>query len=344
MLVGVMKALQLVAIGNPLIITDLDIPTPGPNELLIRIGAAGICHSDVHYRAGTSHAGPLPLVPGHEVAGTVDAVGEGVSHHQPGDRVCLHYLVTCGECRYCRADNEPFCPKGRMLGKHRNGGFAEFIVVPARNAFHLPDAVSMVAGAVMMCSATTAYHALRRARMKPGESVAVFGIGGLGLAAVQLAMAMGASRVFAVDLQKEKLDLAAELGAIPVQGADAVAAIGEACGGVDVALELAGHPETMRQSVQVLDVQGRAALAGITDRDMTLNPYGELIGKEAEVMGVSDHLAVEIPDLLAFAAEGRLDVERGVSETVPLEAGAVNRVLDELAAGRAGIRSVIVPG
>jgi len=338
-----MRALHLVEIGNPLIGTDLEMPTLGPGDLRVRVEAAGICHSDVHYRAGTSYAGPLPLVPGHEVAGTVDAVGEGVSGHQPGERVCLHYLVTCGDCRYCRADNEPFCPDGQMLGKHRNGGFAEFIVVPARNAFLLPDSVSMVAGAVMMCSASTSYHALRRARMQPGESVAVFGIGGLGLAAVQLALAMGASQVFAVDLQAEKLALAAELGAVPVAGGEgSVATIREACGGVDVALELVGHPDTMRQAVQVLGVQGRAALAGITERDMTLNSYADLIGREAEVMGVSDHLAVEIPDLLAFAAEGRLDVERGVTETVPLEAGAVNRVLDELAAGRAGIRSVIV--
>lgn len=342
-----MKAIQLVEIGKPLVTTDLGMPMPGPNELRIRVEAAGICHSDVHYRAGTSHAGPLPLVPGHEVAGTVDALGAGVSSHLPGDRVCLHYLVTCGDCRYCRADHEPFCPDGRMLGKHRHGGFAEFIVVPARNAFRLPNSVSMVAGAVMMCSASTSYHALRRARMQPGESVAVFGIGGLGLAAVQLALAMGASSVFAVDLQPAKLALAAELGAVRVPGGSrAVAYMRKLTRdrGVDVALELVGNPETMRQAVQVLGIQGRAALAGITDRDMTLNPYGELIGKEAEVMGVSDHLAVEIPDLLAFAADGQLDVERGVSETVPLEAGEVNRVLDELAAGRAGVRSVIVPG
>lgn len=340
-----MKVLHLAEIGNPLISTDLPVPEPGPNELRIRVEAAGICHSDVHYRAGTSPVGPLPLVPGHEVAGVVEATGGAVTSHRVGDRVCLHYLVTCGTCRYCAADNEPFCPDGQMLGKHRNGGFAEAIVVPARNAFVLPASVSMVAGAIMMCSASTSYHALRRARMQPGESVAVFGIGGLGLAAVQLALAMGASQVFAVDLQPAKLALAESLGAVPVTGGpQAVANIREACVGVDVALELVGHPETMRQSVQALGVQGRAALAGITDRDMQLHPYSELIGREAEVLGVSDHLAVEIPDLLAFAADGRLDVERGVAETVPLEADAVNRVLDELARGRAGVRSVIVPG
>lgn len=339
-----MKAIRLVAPGRPVELHDVPVPSAGPGEVVIRVRAAGICHSDVHYRAGVSPVN-APVTLGHEVAGVVEAVGPGVHGRQPGDRVCVHYLATCGSCPWCTGGTEQFCGTGQMIGKHRDGGWAEFIVMPARSVFALPAALSFAHGAVLMCSSATALHALRKARLQPGESVAVFGIGGLGASAVQLARALGAAAVYAVDLDPAKLALAEKSGAVPVDASrhDAVAEILRLTGGrgVNVALELIGLPFTMQQSVRVLGKMGRAALAGLTQQPFGLNPYAELINQEAEVIGVSDHLAREIPELLAHAAAGRLDLTPVVTRRVPLEAAAINAVLDELAAFRGPTRTVI---
>jgi D-arabinose 1-dehydrogenase-like Zn-dependent alcohol dehydrogenase len=341
------KGLRLVEAGHPLREAEVEEPVPGPGEIRVRIRAAGICHSDAHYRAGTSPAGPLPLTLGHEVAGVVEAAGGGVETLSAGDRVALHYLVGCGACPACLEGRDPFCPEAAMLGKDRDGGYAETIVVPARNAVPLPDAVGFAEGAVVMCSTSTAYHALRKARMTEGESVAVFGCGGLGTSALQLASILGASRVFGVDIDPAKLELARALGAEPVDAgaADPTDLLLQATGGrgVDVALELAGTPATTRQALRALAPLGRVALAGIHAQTIEVRPYGELIGQEREIIGVSDHRLDELPRLLAWVAEGRLDLARVVERRVPLAADPVNRVLDELASGAAAVRTVIEP-
>jgi propanol-preferring alcohol dehydrogenase len=133
-----MKAVRLVQIGQPLEMQDIPVPAIGEQDVLVRVRAAGICHSDVHYRAGTSPVRSLPLTLGHEVAGLVARTGAQVTHLQAGDRVCLHYLVTCGDCVYCSQGSEQFCPAREMIGKHRDGGYAEYIAVPARYAVLLP--------------------------------------------------------------------------------------------------------------------------------------------------------------------------------------------------------------
>lgn len=340
-----MKAIQLVGIGRPLEERDVPVPSLGPADVLVRVKAAGLCRSDVHYRAGTSPAGPLPLTLGHEVAGVVEAVGAAASGPRPGDRVCLHYLVACGECEGCRRHGEQFCARGRMIGKHRDGGFAEFIAVPARNVFRLPDEVPFAHGAVMMCSSATSLHALRKGRLQPGESVAVFGAGGLGLSAVQLARALGAAAVYAADIHPRKLALAEALGAVPVDAAreDPVAAIRRLSGGgVDVALELVGLPLTMRQAFEALAPLGRAVLVGITPEALTIAPYTELINREAEVIGASDHLASDIPALLEMARGRALDLSRVVTRRLPLQAAAVNQAMDDLERFGVEARAVVM--
>jgi propanol-preferring alcohol dehydrogenase len=287
------------------------------------------------------------LTLGHEVAGVVESLGEGVSTHRAGERVCLHYLVTCGECRDCRAGREQFCPTGQMIGKDRDGGYADLVRVPARNAHPLPDFVPFEQGAIMMCSSATALHALRKARVAAGETVAVFGIGGLGVSAIQLARALGAARVYAVDVNPAKLALAKRHGAIPIDAkrSDPVRAIREATAGrgVDAALELVGFARTMEQAVESLAPQGRAALAGLTQERMTIAPYRDVLNREAEIIGVSDHLAAEIAELMRFVERGELDLGAAVTRVVPLEAAAINGVLDDLEAFRDDVRSVIRP-
>jgi len=172
-----MRAVRLIEAGRPLAACGIDPPGIGPQDVLVRVKAAGICHSDAHYRAGRLPAGPLPVTPGHEVAGTVEQVGTDVAAIEPGDRVCLHYMVTCGECVCCVEGREQFCTSGTIL----------------------------------MCSAATSPHALRQGRMRAGETVAVWGTGGLGVSAVQLARILGAARVYAVDLEESKLEVARRL-------------------------------------------------------------------------------------------------------------------------------------
>ena len=234
-----------------------------------------------------------------------------------------------------------------MVGKHRDGGYADFLLMPARSLFHLPDEIGFEAGAIMMCSSATALHALRKARLKPGESVAVYGLGGLGISALQLARALGAKEVFGVDVNPAKLTLARSFGVIPIDAskADPVREIFNQTDGrgVDVALELIGLPVTMRQVVLSLAVQGRAALAGITEQPFEIYPYQEVLNKEAEIIGVSDHLAQELPTLIEFVRQGKLNLSSAITGVIGLDALAVNQVLDRLERFGDEVRIVIVP-
>ncbi len=342
-----MQAVRLVEPGRPLEMQEVPLPELGAKDVLVKVKAAGICHSDAHYRAGKSPVHPLPLTLGHEVAGKVEAIGGEVADFQVGDRVCVHYMVTCGHCEYCDQGTEQFCTTGKMIGKYRDGGFAEYCVVPARSLFHLPAEVPFEQGAIMMCSTATALHALNKARLKPGERVAVFGVGGLGISAVQLAKAMGALEVYAVDIKENKLAMAQRLGAVPVDAArsDPVAEVRRQTEGkgVEVALELIGLPETMEQAFKSLAVLGRAAIAGIGEKHFEIAPYADLINREAEIIGVSDHLAQELNHLIEWARAGKIDLGEVVTEKVPLEAGEINEVLDKLENFSEEIRVVITP-
>jgi propanol-preferring alcohol dehydrogenase len=342
-----LKTIRITQIGHHLEEQEIPAPAPGPGEVLVRVKAAGICHSDAHYRAGVSSVGPLPITPGHEVAGVVEALGPGVVRTRTGDRVALHYLVTCGQCHACNRGQEQFCVTGQMIGKHRDGGYAEFVCVPERGIVPLPAEVPFEWGAIMMCSSATSFHALRKARLTVGETVTVFGVGGLGMSAIQLAKGLGASAVYAVDINRDKLALAEKFGALPVDASqvDPVSCIRDATGGrgTDVSLELIGLPATMRQAVQVLANQGRAALAGITRQPFEVDSYFEVIGREAEIVGVSDHLLQEFPLLMEFARRRVLDLSHIVTKTVPLSAGPVNATLDALERWGGDVRTVIVP-
>ena len=342
-----MKAIRLTAIGSPLEEADTETPSIDAHDVLIRVKAAGICHSDAHYRAGVSPVSSLPLTLGHEVAGIVDQVGVDVQSFSPGDGVCVQYLVTCGLCAFCQAGTEQFCPTAQMIGKHRDGGYAEFIAVPERSVFRLSDEIPFEEGAILMCSSATSLHALNKARLHRGETVAIFGVGGLGISAVQLAKHFGAAEVYAVDINQRKLEIAERFGAVPVNAAagDPVEQIRELTQGrgVDVALELVGLALTMRQAVQSLAILGRAALVGLTRQTFEVAPYAELLNKEAEIIGVSDHLASEIPVLLELVRTRKLDLSHGIIRTVPLEAGAVNDALDRLEKFGDDGRVVITP-
>lgn len=343
-----MKAVRLIQPGQPLEMQELPLPELNPQDVLVKVAAAGICHSDAHYRAGISPVRPLPLTLGHEVAGVVEATGSAVQNFEAGDRVCLHYLVTCGKCKYCNMGSEQFCVSGSMIGKYRDGGYAEFISIPERSLFHLPEEIPFDQGAIMMCSSATSYHAIQKARLQPGETVAIFGIGGLGMSALQIAVALGAARVFAVDINRSKLEFARRSGAIAIDAhqVDPVKEIKRLNDGkgVDVALELIGLPTTMRQAIESIGVFGRAAMVGLSDAMIELDPYNELLMREAELIGVADHLARELPALIDFVATGKIDLSFVVTKRIPLDAGIINAIFDDLDAYVDMGRVVIEPG
>ena len=342
-----MRAVRLVEVGKPLELHEIPVPSFGKREVLVRVRAAGICHSDVHYRAGRSPVYPLPMTLGHEVAGIVEAIGDEVTMVKPGDRVCLHYMVTCGNCYFCSLGSEQYCEQGLMLGHYTDGGYAEYIAVPERNAVRLPDEISFEQGATLMCASATSLHALKKARLQGGETLAVFGVGGLGMSAIQLGRALGAREVFAVDIHPEKLRLAASLGAIPVNAVDNDAAEqvrrltqGR---GVDVALEMIGLPQTVQQALQSVGIFGRVVLVGISDQPVMVDTYHKVIGPEVELIGSNDHLLHELPLLIEFARRGLLDLSRVVSRVIPLDAVQINETLDALEQFSGGVRTVITP-
>ncbi len=342
-----MRAVRLVTTGAPVEAHELPVPSPAAHEVLVRVAAAGICHSDAHYRSGRAGAKTLPRTLGHEVAGVIAALGSAVRGRREGERVVLHYNVTCGRCNWCTDGTEQFCPECRMLGHHIDGGWAEYLVVPASNAVPLPAGIPAAPGATLMCASATSYHALRKARLVAGETVAIFGVGGLGQSAVQLARTLGARQVIAVDLDDDRLTRAAVHGALTVRPSegDVVAAVRAATDGrgVDVALELIGLAETTLQALRVLAPMGRAVAVGLTAGATAIETYRQILGPEAELIGCNDHLRSELEPLIEFARTGALDVRTAVTRTIPLDAALINEALDALDRYGPGVRTVIVP-
>jgi len=311
-----MKSIRLETHGQPLVERDLPDPSPGTGEIVVDIMRAGICHSDAHYRAEPGRAKP-PLTLGHEVAGVVSAACKDVDGIREGDRVALHYLLHNGD----------------MLGKERDGGYAQKIVVPAENAIPIPDNVSFDAAAIMMCSTATAYHALRLSNIQPHESLAILGFGGLGVSAAQLAPTFGVKDVIAVDVVPEKLALAKQFGA----------RTGD-LNGVDVALEFTGNATVAQNALRALAPGGRLMIVAINLRSMQIDPFTDLLAKERRIIGCADHTREELVELMELARRGELDLSRAVTRTVPLDAGAINAALDDLERQTSHLRTVIAAG
>lgn len=342
-----MKTVRFIGANRPLEMQEIPVPEIGERDILVKVKAAGICHSDAHYRAGISPVRPIPLTLGHEIAGVVEKIGPLVKNVRIEDRVCLHYNISCGDCYHCSTGNDQFCERVLMLGHYTDGGYAEYIAVPARNAIHLPYEIPFEQGATLMCASATAFHALRKSRVKAGETVAIFGAGGLGQSAVQLARAFGAITVFAVDINDEKLDLAKHYGAIPINGkrSNAVDEIKKLTNnkGVDVAVEMIGLPQTMKQALQCAGAMARVVIVGLSNKPLEIDTYNELLGNEVELIGSNDHHLQELPLLVEMARKKILDTTKVVSRTIPLDAELINTTLDTLESFRGDIRTVIVP-
>jgi alcohol dehydrogenase, propanol-preferring len=329
----------------PLAVEEVLTPVPGPGELLVRVSACGVCHTDLHY---LDHDTPTfkkpPMVLGHEIAGVVAETGDGVDRFASGDRVLLPAVLPCGDCALCRTGRENVCERSVMLGNNVDGGYAEYIVIAARHAFVLPPEIPLVEGAIIADALTTPYHAVvNRGRVQPGDWVVVVGCGGIGLNVVQMAAALGA-RVVGVDLADGKLEWARRMGAVETVNPGAVPRLDRAIreitgGGAEVALECVGKPSSQEQALNALRTGGRLVLVGYSPDAMTLNG-GRVMFRELEVVGSLGCRPVDYPRVIELARQGRLRVAEMVTHRFPL--AEINLAFDTLRAGEA-VRAVVVP-
>lgn len=359
-----MKAAVLIEVGQPLQIEQINIANPGPHEVLIRTAACGLCHSDLHFIEGT-YPHPLPAIPGHEAAGIVEAVGSEVRTVKVGDAVVTCLSAFCGHCEYCVTGRMSLClggetrrkpgepprlsrPDGSVVNQMLNlSAYAEMMLVHEHACVAIHPDMPLPQASVIGCAVTTGAGTIFNAcKVTPGETVAVIGCGGVGLATINAAKIAGAGRIIAADPLPEKRAMALKLGATDVVDAladDAAAQIQELTkGGVDHAIEAVGRPASGTLAVKSLKRGGTATILGMMplQHSVGLSAMDLLSGKKLQgaIMG-GNRFPVDIPRLVDFYMRGLLDLDTIISETIPLE--RINEGFDQMKRGDSA-RSVIV--
>lgn len=358
-----MKAAVLREINRPLEIEEVEIAAPGPREVLIRTGATGVCHSDLHFVEGL-YTYPLPLILGHEAAGTIEAVGELVDYVRPGDRVICCLSVFCGTCERCTEGRPVLCPRagltrapgdaprlsrhGQEINQFANlSSFAEQMLVHENAVVKIDQEVPFEQLALIGCGATTGLGAaLNTAAVRPGSSVAVIGCGGVGLNAIQGAALAGALRIIAIDAVETKLTLAQEFGATDVvdaSGGGVVEKIRDLTGGgVDYSFEAIGKKETAEQAFHMLRAGGTATIIGMIPQGTKIELDGPSFLRERRIQGSSmgsNRFRTDMPRYVEFYRQGRLKLDELVTRRLPLE--EVNAAFGYMKEGSVA-RSVIV--
>ena len=363
-----MRAAVLDSANSPLRVEEIPRPTPGPGEVLVKVAACGVCHTDLHVIKGEV-AFPTPCVLGHEISGTVAALGAGVQGPPVGLKVACSFIMPCGACRFCAQGRDDLCETffgmnrlkgtlydgqtrlrrqdGSPLWMYSMAGLAEYAVVPATDVFALPDGIAFHEGAILGCAVFTAYGAVRNsADLHAGETVAIIAVGGVGMNLVQVACAFGASRIIAVDIQDDKLSMARRLGATDtVNGSagDAVAQVRALTGGigVDVSFEALGRPETFVQASEVLRDGGRMVAIGIAPGTTTAPlEITRLVRRSQRVIGsYGARTRTDMPAVLELAARGVLRPEDVVTRRYGLD--EVDEAYRSLAAGQIAGRAII---
>jgi threonine dehydrogenase-like Zn-dependent dehydrogenase len=304
-------------------------PLPKPDEVVVRVRAAGVCGSDLLGFLGKSKKRVPPLILGHEIGGEVAATGSAVTDLRKGQRVAIMPLITCGACIPCRRGRNSLCEKRVLLGMNVAGGFAEYTVAPRQCIYAVPEKMDFLSASMVECLATPANLFDNHVR-GPIESVTVFGAGTQGLLALQMAKVRGATRIFVVDVQDARLAAAERMGARPVHGkkVDAVATILEATGGLgcDVVVDAAGYSPTRQQGLKLVARGGVLGLVGLSD-PVTEMDVLDIINREIEIHGIYGYAPADFRRALDLVATARVDVTSWVKE-FPLEEG--QRILDQL--------------
>ena len=338
-----MKAAVLHDFKVPLSIEEVDRPNPSADEVLIRVEACGACHSDVHVADGDwtqlIRIIKRPLILGHEIAGRVVETGDGVHDLRIGDRVGVPWIYwSCGECDFCRAENENLCIRQKITGVTVDGGYAEFVKAPATHALKIPDGLSSVEAAPLFCAGLTVYRALKHAGPLTGRRLAVFGIGGLGHLAVQLGRIFGAE-VTAIDVSDEKLELARELGAVHTLDARTSDVVKELrrSGGVHVCLVSSAAKAAYDTAFYCLRPTGTLVVVGLPAENICVPPVLMAAG-EIRIQASAVGTRRDLQQVLSLAAAKNLHCRAAAR---PLS--EVNRVLDELRQGKVSGRIVLLP-
>jgi len=338
-----MKAAVFYEPNQPLKIEEIPTPEPGPGQLLIKTAACGVCHTDLHY---IDHGVPTfkkpPLILGHEPSGTVAALGEGVKGFKEGDKILLPAVLTCGQCEFCRTGRENICVSMVMFGNNIDGAYAEYVLAPAKDTFHLPDEIPLQEGSIIADAISTPFHAIKnRAEVKPGDSVVVLGCGGVGINLVQVAAAVGGF-VIAVDISPEKLEWAKKLGADvvinPQEDEKWTKTVKKITGGgADIAIEAIGNPSTIETAFASLRGGGRLVVLGYTHKDISLNA-GKIMYREMEIVGSLGCRPVDYPKLIELCRKGKIKVKELVTSRFSLD--EINDAFNLLRKGE-GLRSII---
>ena len=336
-----MRAAVVRGFGQPLVIEDRPVPEPGPGQVVVRMEASGLCHTDIHAANGDWPVRPTPpFIPGHEGVGIVTAAGPGVTAPGVGTRVAVPWLgYACGTCRYCLTGWETLCPAQRNTGYSVDGCYAEFFVAEAAFATPVPAGIDPQAAAPLTCAGVTTYKAVKVGNVRPGDLVLVSGIGGLGHLALQYAKIFGGT-VAAVDITDEKLQLATELGADIVIDARAQdpAEVLRRHGGADVAIGLAVDDRSFATAYAGLRRGGRLVLVALPASGTLALPVFDTVLNGTSVIGSIVGTRADLAEVLALHAAGRTTVSY---ETRPL--AAVNDAIDEVLHGKARARLVLEP-
>ncbi|WP_340119832.1 alcohol dehydrogenase AdhP [Pelagibius sp. 7325] len=325
-----MKAAVVRAFKQPLSIDEVPVPEVTPGKILVKIAASGVCHTDLHAADGDWPVKPSPpFIPGHEGVGEVAAVGAGVTAVKEGDRVGVPWLHTaCGHCKHCLSSWETLCDGQQNTGYSVNGGFAEYVLADPDYVGHLPDRLDFAPAAPILCAGVTVYKGLKETDTKPGDSVVISGIGGLGHLAVQYAKAMGL-HVIAVDITEDKLKLAREVGADATVNAlenDPVAEVKKLCGGADGVLVTAVSPKAFSQALGMLGKRGTMSLVGLPPGSFDLDIFDTVLTRKT-IRGSIVGTRMDLAECLQFAAEGKVKCHY---TTEPLE--EINSIFERMRA------------
>ena len=341
-----MRAMRIVEYGEPLVLQDIDVPKPSSKGAIVKVLACGVCHSDLHLIDGLVKTeelgGTRPYTPGHEVAAQVFEVGPEATNLKVGDLMLVNWLVSCGECEYCRLGAENLCERLTLLGINADGGYAEYLHIPkASNLLHL-DGLSPEDACTLACSGTTMFRVIRRSQLIPGQYLVVYGVGGLGVMAIQIARAFGVTEVIAVDIIEEKLRLAEKLGAhYVVDGRqDPVNRVLELTRqkGAKVVIDLVGSDETLQNSMKMLGKLGKLFAVGIGKG--TIRAYStDLLNRELEITSVLCARQEDFVGVLALAKKGL--VKPVISKVLRLE--EANEAIEELRLGKLLGRAILKP-
>ena len=324
---------------------DIPVPGIGDDQILVKVAACGVCHTDLHY---LEHGVPTfkkpPVVLGHEASGMVEEAGTSVTNLKKGQRVLIPAVLTCGRCAFCRMGRENICSNMVMLGNHCDGAYAEYVAVAAKDVLELPESVPLEEASVIADAISTPYHAVKnRARVQPGDTVVVFGCGGVGINAVQLASAAG-GYVIAVDINDRKLEWASEFGAARTINATTVARVSKEVkkltgGRADIAMEVIGNPRTIEEAFECVRIGGRLCVVGYTHEAISV-VAGKIMFKEIEVVGSLGCRPLDYVPLNRMVEQGKIDVTRQVTHRFSLD--ELSKAFGVMKEG-VSLRSIVIP-